>query len=126
MLNCFYCITQYHHFQSSTIDNNNFLYLLWHSKLTVNQSSPYLYFRKVLLVSSFHQSGAWQACAQQTKKNRSHTTSAVSCEVYVHAPLVQHLYSAFFNVWFGIVQHQKQVGCREGRKIGHNMPILQS
>jgi len=32
----------------------------------------------------------------------------------------------FFNIWFGMVQHQKQVGCREGRNIGQNIPILQS
>jgi len=23
----------------------------------------------------------------------------------------------FFNIWFGMVQHQKQLGCREGRKL---------
>jgi len=28
------------------------------------------------------------------------------------------LQSAFFNVWFVTVQHQKQFGCREGWKIG--------
>jgi len=39
-------------------------------------------------------------------------------QVYVHSLLVQHLYHViFFNVWFGMVQHQKQLGCREGRKI---------
>jgi len=32
----------------------------------------------------------------------------------------------FFNIWFGTVQHQKQFGCREGRKIDENIPILQS
>jgi len=35
--------------------------------------------------------GAWQACTQQTKKNHSHTTSGVSCQVYVLALLVKHL-----------------------------------
>jgi len=28
-------------------------------------------------------------------------------QVYVHALQVQHLYSAFFQILFGIVQHQK-------------------
>jgi len=38
------------------------------------------------------QSGkAWQECAQQTKKKHFHTNSAVSCHVYLHALLVQHL-----------------------------------
>jgi len=46
------------------------------------------------------------------------TNSAVSRPVYVHALLVQHLYSEFFNIWFGVVQHQKQFECWEGRKIG--------
>jgi len=44
---------------------------------------------------------AWQQCAQQTEKSYSHTKSAVSRQVYVHALLVQHLYSVFFQymVW---------------------------
>jgi len=36
----------------------------------------------------------------------------------VHALLVQHLYSVFFQYMFGMIQHQKQFGCRECRKIG--------
>ena len=32
----------------------------------------------------------------------------------------------FFNIWFGMVQHQKQFGCREGRNICKNILILQS
>ena len=36
-------------------------------------------------------SKAWQAFAQQTEKSHSHTTSAVSRQVYVHALLVPHL-----------------------------------
>jgi len=51
----------------------------------------------VLLVSSLISGKAWQACAQQTEKKHSHTDSAVSCEVYVHALLVQHLVSVFFQ-----------------------------
>jgi len=39
----------------------------------------------------------WQECAQQTEKSYSHTNSAVSRQVYVHALLVQHLYSVFFQ-----------------------------
>ena len=44
---------------------------------------------------------AWQECAQQTKKSYSHTKSAVSRQVYVHALLVQYLYSIFsqYMVW---------------------------
>jgi len=73
----------------------------------------------VLLVSSFQSGKTKQECAQQTEKSHSHTNSAVSREIYAHALLVQHLYSVFFQYtsWFGMVQHQKQLGRREGRKI---------
>ena len=50
----------------------------------------------MLLVSSLLSGKTWQACAQQTEKN-SHTNSAVSRHVYVHALLVQHLRSVFFQ-----------------------------
>jgi len=30
----------------------------------------------------------------------------------------------FFNIWFGIVQHRKQLGSREGRKFDLNIPIF--
>ena len=54
-------------------------------------------FHKVLLVNSFKGGKAWQACAQQTEKSHSHTNSAVSHQVSVHALLVQHLYSGFLQ-----------------------------
>ena len=46
---------------------------------------------------------AWHVRAHETEKIHSHTTSAVSSQVYVHAQLVQHLYSVFFQhmVWHG-------------------------
>jgi len=80
----------------------------------------------VLLVNSLQSGKAWQECEQQKEKSHSHTNSAVSRQAYVNALLVQHLYSIFFNIWFGMVQHQKQLGCREGKKIDLNVPILQS
>jgi len=47
----------------------------------------------------------WQECAQQTEKSHSHANSAVSCQGYVCALLVQHLCrpSVFFQhmVWHG-------------------------
>jgi len=61
----------------------------------------------VLLVSPLLSgSKGWQAYAQQTEKNHSHTNSAVSRQVYVHALLVQHLLvqqSVFFQyvIWYG-------------------------
>jgi len=73
-----------------------------------------------IVVGQFTQSGkAWQKCAQQPDKSLSNTNSAVSLQVYVglHALPVQHLHSVFFGIWFGVVQHQKQPGCREGKKI---------
>ena len=80
----------------------------------------------MLLVNSLQSGKAWQECEQQKEKSHSHTNSAVSRQAYVNALLVQHLYSIFFNIWFGMVQHQKQLGCREGKKIDLNVPILQS
>jgi len=87
-----------HHATSpfSELHNNNLLYLLWHSKLRVQKCAPIFVFA-VLLVSSLISGKAWQACAQQTEKKHSHTNSAFSCEVYVHALLVQHLVSVFFQ-----------------------------
>jgi len=65
---------------------------------------PILVLPKVLFFSSLHRSGgAWPTCTQQTEKSYAHTTSAVSCQVHVHALLVQHLYSVFYQhmVWYG-------------------------
>ena len=52
--------------------------------------------------------------------SHSHTNSAVSRQVYVaYMPCQFSIYvENFFNIWFGRVQHQKEFGCREGRKIG--------
>jgi len=33
---------------------------------------------------------------------------------------------SFFNIRFGIVQNQEKFRCREGRKIGQNILIVQS
>jgi len=74
----------------SALHNDNLLYLLWHSKLKV-KNVPHLWLRNVLLVSSLLNGDAWQACAQQTERNHSHTNSAVSHQVFVYALLVQHI-----------------------------------
>jgi len=69
--------------------------------LRVKKFAPSLFWQ-VLLVSPLLSGKAWQACAQQTEKNHSHTNSAVSCQVYVHALLVQHLqfiFSTYDFVW---------------------------
>jgi len=59
----------------------------------------------VLLVNSFQSNKAWQESAQQIEKSHSHTTSAVSRQVCVHALLAKRLYrpSVFFQhmVWYG-------------------------
>jgi len=60
--------------------------------------------RKTRKYASFVMSGkTWQECAQQTEKIHSHTNSAVSRQVYVHALLVQHLCIVIFQymVWYG-------------------------
>ena len=94
-----------HHAASpfAELHNINLLYLLWHSNLRIKECAP-SFFRKVLLVNSFQSDKAWQECAQQTEKSHSHTNSAVSRQVYIHALLFQHLYTVyFFNIWFGMV-----------------------
>jgi len=57
----------------------------------------------VLLFNSLQSGKAWQERAQQTEQSHSHTNSAVSRQVYVHALLVQHLYSVLFQhtIWYG-------------------------
>jgi len=67
----------------SELHNNNLLYLLWHSNLSV-KNVPHLCFRKVLLVNSLQSGKAWQVREQPTEISHSHTTSAVSRQVYVH------------------------------------------
>jgi len=68
------------------------------------RNAPHLCFCKVFLVNSLQSGKAWREYAQQTGKSHSHTNSAVSRQVYVHALLVQHLYkpSVFFQhaVWY--------------------------
>jgi len=68
-------------------------------KFEGERNITHLRFRKVLLVNG----KAWQERAHQTEKSHSHTTSAVSRQVYIHAQLVQHLHSVFFQhtVWYG-------------------------
>jgi len=74
------------------LHNNNLLYLLCHSNLRVNECTPSLFLQIFgQMVSSLQSGKAWQECAQQTKKKHFHTNSAVSCQVYLHALLVQHL-----------------------------------
>jgi len=72
---------------------------------------PHLCSHKVLLVSSFQSDKTWEACTQQTEKPLPHnlcnfTSSLCACPAN---PL-----SVFLNIWFGMVQHQKQFGCRKG------------
>ena len=72
----------------------------------------------MLLVSLLHQSGGvWQVCAQQTEKSHAHITSAGSCQVYSHVLQFSIYRVYFFNIWFGMVQRHKEVGCREGKKL---------
>jgi len=43
----------------------------------------------------------------RSKQRKATTTQTLQFHVNVYS----------FNIWFGMVQHQKQLGCREGRKI---------
>jgi len=93
---------QYHYFLNYTIAC---FYIYYDIQNRGKRNVPHLCFRKVLLVSSLLSGKARQACAQKTEKNHSHTNSAVSCRVYVHALLVQHLWSVIFSIlymiWYG-------------------------
>jgi len=86
ILNCFYCIVQYHHLQNHTIINCDSYYgiIIWRER-----NIPHLRFRSVVQFTL-----KWQSLARMPTANR---------EVYVHALLVQHLYSVFFQymVWYG-------------------------
>jgi len=57
----------------------------------------------VLLVSSLIEVAGLGKHAHSKQKSHAHTTSVVSCQVYVYALLVQHLSSVFFRhmVWYG-------------------------
>jgi len=72
------------------------LLLLWHSTFKVKKCSPSLFLQSVV-VSSLQSGKDWQVCAQQREKSHTHTTSAVSRQVYVHALLVQHLQQWFLT-----------------------------
>ena len=49
------------------------------------------------------------------KKSNSHTNSAISLQFYVaYMPCYFNIYIVyFFNIWFGMVQHQKLFGGRQ-------------
>ena len=70
----------------------------------------------MLLVSSLQNGKAWQACAQQTDKKHSHTNSAVSRQVYVHALLIQHLQSVLFQHMIWYVPTSETVWMQRGQK----------
>jgi len=79
------------------LHNNNLLYLLRHSNLRVKKCTPCLFSQKVFLVNSLQCGKACQECSEQQEKNHSHTNSAVSRQVYVHALLVQYRYTVFIQ-----------------------------
>jgi len=82
---------------------------------------PHLCFCQVLLVNSLQNGKTLQECAQQTKKSYSHTNSAVSRQVYVHALLVQHLYSVFFQhmFWCGPTSETASMQRRQENWLKH-------
>jgi len=113
---------QYHYFQNYTIIT---CYTYYGIQNWGWRNVPYLWFHNVLLVSSLLSGKAWQAYAQQTEKNHSHTNSAVHVK-FMSCPASSASMVYFFNIWFGMFQNQKKFRCREGRKIGLNIPIVQS
>jgi len=61
--------------------------------------------------------------AHSKQRKASPKLTAVSRQVYVHGLLVEHYTVCFFNIWFGVVQHQKQLRYRESRQIDWNISI---
>jgi len=56
---------------------------------------------------------------EHSKQTKANPTQPLQFHVnFIHMPCWFSIYTVyFFKVWFGMVQHQKQLGCREGRKI---------
>jgi len=57
-----------------------------------------------------------EACAQQTEKNHSTQTLQFHVKVYVHALLVQHLQSVFFQYMIGYVPKSEKVWMQRRQK----------
>ena len=89
---------QFHHFQNYTIIN---CYSCMAFKFEYKEMYPIFVFAQCCW--SLQSGKAWQACAQQTERSHSHTSSAVSRQVYPQALLVLHLQSVFFQQmdWYG-------------------------
>ena len=95
ILNCFYCIMQYHYFQNYTIKTccTHYGFQNWGQR---NVSRIFVF--AVLLVSSLHHSGgAWQTRAQRTAKSHSRTNpySFMSslCACPVGSASIQRIFS---------------------------------
>ena len=103
---------QYHHLQNYTIIT---CYNYYGILISGQRNVPNLFLRKVLLVNLLQSDKAWQESAQQAEKSYTHTHSAVSRQVYVHALLVQHLYSVFFQyiVWHGPTSESASIQRRQ-------------
>jgi len=108
ILNCFYCIMQYHHFQNYTIIS---CYTYHEIQNWGKEMYPILVFA---IVGQF--TPKWQGLASMRTANGekpfphnrcSFTSSLCACP----ASSIYRVY--FFNIWFGMVQHQKEFGCRE-------------
>ena len=101
----------------SELHSNNLLCLLWRSKLRVKKCTPSLFLQSV--VGWFTQKVVRLGEHAHSKQKKTIPTWTQQFHVkFVHVLLVQHFRSVFFQhvVWY-IVQQQKEVGCREGRKL---------
>jgi len=86
----------------SEFDNNNLLYLLWHSNLGANKCTQSLFSQSV--VGQIHSRVVRLGKHAHSKQRKTTPTqTAVIRQVYVDALLVQHLYNVFFQhmVWYG-------------------------
>jgi len=71
-------------------------------KIEGKEMSAHLCFHKVLLVSLFLSGKAWQACAQRTGKNHSHTNCSFISSLWAcpaSSASIECIFSTYALVW---------------------------
>ena len=107
ILNCFYCIMQYHHFQNYITMT---CYTYYDIQIWGWRNVPHLcliHFKVMRLGKNAH------------SKQRQPLPHKLQFHIkFIYMPCYFSIYIVyFFKLWIGEVQHQKQLGCREARHI---------
>ena len=106
---------QYRHLQNHTIITCH-TYSIMAFKFEGKEMNPIFVFAKCWLM---HSLVAMLSKNANSKERKATPTQTLQFHVkFMYMPCWFSIYIVyFFNIWFGMVQHQKQLGCREGRKI---------